>query len=149
VGLRIQVPDFDITRGLGDAKAVQSAALQSAWRRRAQSLPAGRQARTQAARTYFAHVLLHDCGNPYDIGRRMLLDWGMDDDRVLFWPFWSNGDVVRTGNPEVKASAWTLSAGDNQRLLLLVMNYDREQTADVTVSANLTALGIVLVEGQA
>lgn len=111
--------------------------------------PAGMTAeqKTRHDRIYFSHVLMHDCGNPYDIGRRMLLGWGMDDDRVLFWPFWSNGDVVRTGAPEVKASAWSLSTPGNQRLLLLVTNYGKEGTAEVTVAVDLEAMGVTLGAG--
>jgi hypothetical protein len=91
-------------------------------------------------RAYFGHVLMHDCGNPYDIGRPMLLRWGMDDDRVKFWPFWSNRDVIHGAPQDVKVSAWALP----DRLLLCAFNYSHTQAADCTIPIDLKAMGVTL-----
>jgi len=67
--------------------------------------------------------------------------WGMNDDHVYFWPYWSNGDVIGTKLAEVKVSAWTLP----DRVLLCVLNYNRAAKADnVTVTVNLKKLGVTL-----
>lgn len=95
-------------------------------------------------RVYAGHCLMHDITNAYqwsyDWGynpKSPLLSWGMDDDRVFFWPFWSNGDVLTGNTTDVKISAWTLP----DRLLLCVFNYSKEQQADCTVSTDLKKMG--------
>ena len=91
-------------------------------------------------RAYFGHVFLHDCANSYDIGRKMLLDWGLDDDRVFYWPFWSNSDVVRVSSPDVKVSAWTLP----NRVLLCAFNYGRKQAAECEITVDLAKMDVDL-----
>jgi hypothetical protein len=96
------------------------------------------------------------------------LNWGMNDDRVVFWPYWRNGDVVTVaGAPDVKVSAWTLPArgepsrtargepsrtarsepGRADRVLFCVFNYSKAAAADASVTLDLRKLGVALSAG--
>lgn len=99
------------------------------------------------ARIYAGHCLMHDVMNAYMwtfapnySPQSPLLAWGMDDERVCFWPFWSNSDAVKQNIPDVKVSAWTLP----DRVMLCVFNYSKEKMADSTVTLDLKKLGVVL-----
>jgi len=98
-------------------------------------------------RIYAGHCLLHDVMNAwmwsyawnYD-PKSALLAWGMDDERVAFWPFWSNGDVVTVTDPKVKVSAWTLPG----RVLCCAMNYAKDAPAQCTITMDLDAMAVSL-----
>jgi len=94
-------------------------------------------------RVFAGHCLLHDVTNAYTWsigGKTPLLPWGMRDDRVFFWPFWHNADVITCNQQAVRISAWTLP----DRVLLCLFNYSKEQPADCTVTLNLAKMGVTL-----
>ncbi len=106
-------------------------------------------------RVYAGHCLMHDTVNawvwsyaPRNAPDSPLIKWGMNDDRVFFWPFWRNNDVVSVTAPDVKVSVWTLPAGGEpgrtDRVLLCVFNYGKDPAADCTVTLNLKKLGVTL-----
>lgn len=96
-------------------------------------------------RTYIGHCMMHDVMNPFGIDPNTkrtpaLLSWGMNNDKVFFWPFWSNGDVVKGQDKDIKVSAWTLP----DRVLLCVFNYSKEKPADVSITVDLKKMGVTL-----
>jgi len=101
----------------------------------------------QHTRIYAGHCLMHDVMNAwmwnfafhYD-PKSPLLAWGLDDERVLFWPFWSNGDVITVTDPDVKVSVWTLPG----RVLCCAFNYAKDKPAGCDVTLDLKKLGISL-----
>jgi hypothetical protein len=118
-------------------------------------------------RVYAGHTLMHDVMNAYMVvfnsqadESKPPLNWGMNDDRVFFWPYWNNGDVVTVaGAPDVKVSAWTLPAcgepgrtasgepSRTDRVLLCVFNYSKSAAADASVTLDLRKLGVALSAG--
>jgi hypothetical protein len=102
-------------------------------------------------RVYAGHCLMHDTPNAWMINfasnwstNTALCRWGLNDERVMFWPAWSNGDAVRKeGGARVEVAAWTLP----ERVLLCVFNYDKVAGAEAKVTLDLAQLGVSLAEG--
>lgn len=99
-------------------------------------------------RAYIGHCMMHDVMNPFGFDwtqprTKLLLGWGMNDDRVFFWPFWSNGDAISCPQEDVKVSAWTLP----DRVLLCLFNYSKERPCEAQVTVNLKAMGVTLPPG--
>ncbi len=123
-----------------------------AWMRLIDTVGMSKEEIDHHARVYAGHTFLHDVMNAYMVVSNPRaseslppLSWGMNDDRVLFWPYWRNADVVSVNNPEVKVSVWTLP----DRLLLCAFNYSKTRAADCTVSLDLARLGVKLPAGAA
>ena len=98
-------------------------------------------------RVYAGHCLMHDNMNAWvwsyasnNAPDSPLLRWGMNDDRVFFWPFWSNTDVIGGQTETLKVSAWTLP----DRILLAVFNYDKKAPANAAIHLDLAKLGVKL-----
>ncbi len=100
-------------------------------------------------RVYAGHCLMHDVMNAYvwsfDNGggptsHGTLMTWGMDDDRVFFWPFWRNGDVITGQTGDLKVSAWTLP----DRVLLCAFNYSKTAPVDAEIMLDLRNMGVTL-----
>jgi hypothetical protein len=98
-------------------------------------------------RVYSGHCLMHDVSNAWMIGNAAnwgedtaMIKWGMNDDSVFFWPFWSNSDAVQCSNPDVKVSVWILP----DRVLLCAFNYSKDKPADCVVKLDLKKLGVTL-----
>lgn len=98
-------------------------------------------------RIYAGHCLMHDVTNAwmwnyafhYD-PKSPLLAWGLDDERVVFWPCWNNADVATVTAPDVKVSVWTLP----DRVLCCAFNYAKNRPAECDVTLDLKKLGVTL-----
>jgi hypothetical protein len=71
--------------------------------------------------------------------RRAMFEWGMNDDRVRFWPYWRNQSVVHVSHDDVKVSLWTLP----DRALLVAVNLDKKATRTTTIRLPLQDLGLM------
>jgi len=71
--------------------------------------------------------------------RRAMFEWGMNDDRVRFWPYWRNQSVVHVSHQDVKVSMWTLP----DRVLLVAVNLDKKETRSTTIRIPLKDLGLM------
>ena len=100
-------------------------------------------------RVYAGHCLMHDVMNAWiwSYGQNgspdsALLAWGMNNDLVMFWPFWRNEDVILGDTPDVKVSAWSRT----DRLLLCAMNYSKSAAATAEITIDLAAMRVLLGE---
>ena len=101
-------------------------------------------------RTYAGHCLMHDVMNAWvwsyawsNDPKSALMAWDMNDDRVFFWPFWNNADMVRLEHKDLRVSAWTLP----DRILLCAMNYSKAGTTEAEVIVDLARMGVTLPVG--
>jgi hypothetical protein len=67
-----------------------------------------------------------------------VLEWGINDERTEYVPFWRN-PYVTSEDPEVLVSMWKLP----DRVLLSVFNYNGKQAKDVALKIDLDRLNLV------
>jgi hypothetical protein len=82
---------------------------------------------------------LHDTWTGQD-GRyppRAVLDWGLNDPRLQFVPYWRN-TAVASGDKELLVSLWRLP----DRVLMVVFNNNSKQSKDAALRIDLRALGL-------
>jgi hypothetical protein len=77
-------------------------------------------------RAFAGWNILHDCHSSNakmaTAHRRAAMDWGLNDRRVEFWPYWRNQDILQVSDPEVLVSMWTLP----DRAMLCAFNHAGE-----------------------
>jgi len=81
---------------------------------------------------YLGWTVLHDVMYANGVEQALrptLFEWGMNDRRVKFWPYWRNRQVVSCSNPDVLVSLWTLP----DRALLCAFNTSKAKTATGTI----------------
>ncbi len=115
-----------------------------AWMRLIDSSGMTPEQQTAHTRNYVGHCMMHDVLNAMETNFKKtfnaMVDWGLDDDKVFFWPHWSNGDVVASSDKDVKVSAWTLP----DRILLCAMNYSKDRASECSVELKADKLGVSL-----
>jgi hypothetical protein len=90
-------------------------------------------------RQFMDYQRLHDTWTGQD-GRyppRAVLDWGVNDPRLQFVPYWRN-TAVTSADKELLVSLWRLP----DRVLMVVFNNNGKQSKDAALRIDLSALGL-------
>ena len=92
-------------------------------------------------RAYQGWTVLHDVmyANGAESHRAPFFDWGMNDGRVKFWPYWRSQKVIHTSDPTVLVSMWTLP----DRALLCAFNMNKAKTVRADIRLPLQDLGLM------
>lgn len=97
-----------------------------------------RQDRAYVGWTYLHDVFSNNTGQTRG-QRAAFFDWGMNDNRVKFWPYWRIAKVVFCDQPAVLVSMWTLP----DRALLCAFNTDKKNGLTAKVRVPLVDLGLM------
>jgi hypothetical protein len=92
-------------------------------------------------RAYQGWTILHDVmyANGAESHRAPFFDWGMNDRRVKYWPYWRSGGIVRASDPDVLVSMWTLP----DRALLCAFNMKKKEPTAVEIHLPLEDMGLL------
>jgi hypothetical protein len=92
-------------------------------------------------RAYQGWTILHDVmyANGAEGHRQPFFDWGMNDRRVKYWPYWRNQEVVLASDPRVLVSMWILQ----DRALLCALNRDKREAVQASIRLPLADLGLM------
>lgn len=90
-------------------------------------------------RTFIGWHTLHDTTYQQPVALDAFFDWGMNDNRVKFWPYWRNRKILTVSNPDVLVSMWTLP----DRVLLCAFNVGKKSPAVATIRVPLADLGLM------
>ena len=71
--------------------------------------------------------------------RPKLFEWGMNDRRVKYWPYWRTRDVISCNDPDVLVSMWTLP----DRSLLCAFNTSKKEAANASIRVPMQDLGLM------
>jgi len=66
-----------------------------------------------------------------------VLDWGLNDEKTKYIPFWRNQHVT-CDDKDILVSMWQMQ----DRVMLMVFNYNRKDTRDAVLKIDLEALGL-------
>jgi hypothetical protein len=102
-----------------------------------------REERREAQNVQAQWIWMHDSWrNPYVRPLTTMpdgaLDWGLNDERVIYHPYWRNS-LVETSDEDILVSMWQLP----DRVILGVFNYNREKRKDATLVVDLEKLNLV------
>ncbi|MCC6580245.1 MAG: hypothetical protein IT440_07360 [Phycisphaeraceae bacterium] len=87
--------------------------------------------------THNWHKLIHPHGPQIKWGTAAL-EWGINDEKTEYIPFWRN-PYVQCADKDILVSLWRLP----DRVLMVVFNYDGKNAKDVTLKVDMDALGLV------
>ncbi len=89
-------------------------------------------------RSFLDYQRLHDTWTGQDgrVPPDPVLDWGINDERLKYVPYWRNTSVTST-DKDVLVSLWRLP----DRVLIMAFNNDGKQVKDVALKVDLKALG--------
>ncbi len=92
-------------------------------------------------RAYQGWTIVHDVmfGHDQLSHRPAMFEWGMNDGRVQFWPYWRSKDYVHSSDPGVLVSMWTLP----DRAMVVAFNTNKKKAASVSIRLPLADLGLM------
>ncbi|MBC2602926.1 glycoside hydrolase domain-containing protein [Puniceicoccus vermicola] len=101
-----------------------------------------RDRKQQNLRSFAEYVWMHDSWlNPYipkySEMPESILDWGLNEDAVVYHPYWRN-PLVTTESEDVLISTWQLP----DRLIIGVFNNNRDKQVNVTLDVDLDAANL-------
>jgi hypothetical protein len=102
-----------------------------------------REERREAKNVQAQWIWMHDSWrNPYvrplTTMPDSVLDWGLNEDNVVYHPYWRN-PLVESSDEDVLVSLWELP----DRVVLGVFNYSSDKRKDATLNVDLEALDLV------
>jgi len=97
--------------------------------------------KAKAVRGFIDYPRLYDTwsgGGGYQRVPETALDWGLNEEKTVYVPFWRN-NYVSCEDKDILVSLWKLP----DRVALLVFNYNREKTKDATIRIDLKKLNLI------